>query len=91
MTSFSPLNFYTFLAARGEFLRPDVRALLEGTPIGPFSMITIRYGRTVLSIPHPQSAVVRKRLDALLFPEGLPRPNGTKELDGPESDRKRPL
>ena len=28
ITSFSPLNFYTFAAARGEFLRPDVRALL---------------------------------------------------------------
>jgi hypothetical protein len=28
MTSFSPLNVYTFAAARGEFLRPDVRALL---------------------------------------------------------------
>jgi hypothetical protein len=33
MTSFSPLNFYTFAAARGEFLRPDVRALLAGAPL----------------------------------------------------------
>jgi hypothetical protein len=36
MTSFSPLNFYTFAAARGEFLRPDVRALLGGASVGPF-------------------------------------------------------
>jgi hypothetical protein len=28
MTSFLPLNFYTFAAARGEFLRPEVRAPL---------------------------------------------------------------
>jgi hypothetical protein len=33
MTSFSPLNFYTFAAARGEFLRPNVRALLAGAPL----------------------------------------------------------
>src|SRR6202167_2401333 len=88
MTSFSPLNFYAFLAARGEFLRPDVRALLDGAPVGPFSMITIRFGRTVLSMPHPQSAGVRKRLDALLFSEGLPRQNDTQELDGLQSDQK---
>jgi hypothetical protein len=30
MSSFAPLNLYTFAAARGEFLRPDVRALLQG-------------------------------------------------------------
>jgi hypothetical protein len=27
--SFSPLNFCTFAAARGQFLRPDVQALLD--------------------------------------------------------------
>jgi len=37
MTSFLPLNFYTFAAARGEFLRPEVRALLGGASVGPFS------------------------------------------------------
>ena len=67
MTSFSPLNFYTFAAARGEFLRPDVRALLAGAPVGPFSRVTIRHGRMLESVPDPKSAVIRKRLDALLF------------------------
>src|SRR5882757_5637671 len=35
------------------------------------------------SAPDPKSAGIRKRLDALLFPEGLPRPNETKQLDAP--------
>jgi hypothetical protein len=93
MTSFSPLNFYTFAAARGEFLRPDVRALLAGAPVGPFSGVTIRHGRMLESVPDPKSAVTRERLDALLFPEGLARPDETKQLDAPgmQSDRKRSL
>jgi hypothetical protein len=35
--SFSPLNLYTFAAARGQFLRPDVQALLKNASVGPFS------------------------------------------------------
>jgi hypothetical protein len=35
--SFSPLNLYTFAAARGQFLRPDVRALLKNAPVGFYS------------------------------------------------------
>jgi hypothetical protein len=72
MTSFSPLNFYTFAAARGEFLRPDVRALLAGASVGPFSRVTIWHDGMLQSVPDPKSAGIRKRLDALLFPEGLP-------------------
>ena len=30
--SFAPLNFYTFAAARGQFLRSDVQALLRKAP-----------------------------------------------------------
>ena len=93
LTSFSPLNFYTFAAARGEFLRPDVRALLAGAPVGPFSRVTIQQGQMLQSVPDPKSAVIRERLDALLFPQGLPRPDETKQLDAPgmQSDRKRSL
>jgi hypothetical protein len=93
LTSFSPLNFYTFAAARGEFLRPDVRALLAGAPVGPFSRVTILQGQMLQSVPDPKSAVIRERLDALLFRQGQPRPNETKQLDAPgmQSDRKRSL
>ena len=35
--SFSPLNLYTFAAARGQFLRPDVQALLRNAPVGLYS------------------------------------------------------
>lgn len=90
MTSFSPLNFYTFVAARGEFLRPDVRALLADTLVGPFSRVTICHDGLLQSVPDPESAVIRKRLDALLFPQGLTCPNETKQVDAPvmQSDRK---
>jgi hypothetical protein len=93
MTSFSPLNLYTFAAVRGEFLRPDVRALLAGASVGPFSRVTIWHDGMLQSVPDPKSAGIRKRLDALLFPEGLPRLNETKQLDAPgmQSDRKRSL
>jgi hypothetical protein len=75
MTSFSPLNVYTSAAARGEFLRPDVRALLADASVGPFCWVTTRDGQTLQAVPDPRSVVIRERLDALLFPEGLPRPN----------------
>ena len=65
MTSFSPLNFYTFAAARGEFLRPDVRALPAGASVGPFSRVTIWHDGMLQSVPDPKSAAIRKRLDAL--------------------------
>src|SRR5258708_14933843 len=78
MTSFSPLNFYTFAAARGEFLRPDVRALLAGASVGPFFRVTIWHDGMLQPVPDPKSAVIRKRFDPLLFPEGLPRPNQKK-------------
>ena len=93
MTSFSPLNFYTFAAARGEFLRPDVRALLAGASVGPFPRVTIWHDGMLQSVPDPKSAGIRKRLDALLFPEGLARPDETKQLEAPgmQSGRKRSL
>jgi hypothetical protein len=73
MTSFSPLNVYTSAAARGEF-----RALLADASVGPFCWVTIRDGQTLQAVPGPRSVVIRERLDALLFPEGLPRPNDVK-------------
>jgi hypothetical protein len=70
MASFSPVNFYAFAAARGQFLRPDVRALLEGACPGPFSHFADPHDRTL----QEEAEALRKRLDALLFPDGLPRP-----------------
>jgi hypothetical protein len=35
--SFPPLNLYTFAAARGQFLRPGVQALLKSASIGLYS------------------------------------------------------
>jgi hypothetical protein len=37
--SFATLNFYTFAAARGQFLRSDVQALLREAPVSLFSDI----------------------------------------------------
>jgi hypothetical protein len=75
--SFAPLNYYTFAAARGEFLRPDVRALLDSTPVGPFAGAAVRRGEIVRWEPDPRAEAVRKRLDALLFPNGLQSPTDT--------------
>jgi hypothetical protein len=72
MTSFSLLNVYTSAAARGEFLRPDVRALLADASVGPFWWFTIRDGQTLQAVPDPRSEVIRERLDALLLPEAYP-------------------
>ena len=91
MTSFSPLNFYTFAAARGEFLRPDVRALLAGASVGPFFRVTIWHDGMLQSVPDPKSAAIRKRLDALLFPEGLPPEREIARCPRMQSDRKRSL
>ena len=61
---FSPLNFYTFAAARGQLLRPDVQALLKNASVGLYSDF---------ANSHPvlcrEAEVLRKRLDALLFGE----------------------
>jgi hypothetical protein len=59
MTSFSPLNVYTSATARGEFLRPDVRALLADASVGPFCWVTIRDGQTLQAVPDPRSVVIR--------------------------------
>src|SRR5260370_31341784 len=72
MTSFSPLTFYTFAAARGEFLRPDVRALLAGASVGPFSRVTILHDRMLQSVPDPKFAGIPERFDAVFFPVSLP-------------------
>jgi len=62
MTSFAPSNLYTFAAARGQFLRPDVRALLQG-PVGPFS----NFANPRDPALRAEAERVRKRLNALLF------------------------
>jgi hypothetical protein len=63
MTSFVPSNLYTFAAARGQFLRPDVRALLQG-PVGPFS----NFANPRDPALRAEAERVRERLNALLFP-----------------------
>jgi hypothetical protein len=91
MTSFSPLNFYTFAAARGEFLRPEVRELLKGASVGPFSYVTIWRDGILRSEPDPRSEVIRKRLDALLFPESLPTQTSRLDALKMRAGRKGPL
>jgi hypothetical protein len=65
--SFSPLNLYTFAAARGQFLRPDVQALLKNASVGPFSDFVNPHDL----ILRREAEALRRRLDALLFGEPL--------------------
>jgi hypothetical protein len=61
--SFSPLNFYTFVAARGQFLRPDVQALLKEAPVGLFADLLAPHDPEICR----EAKTLRARLDALLF------------------------
>jgi hypothetical protein len=64
--SFSPLNLYTFAAARGQFLRPpDVQILLKGASVGLYSDFANPHDPVL----HREATALRKRLDALLFGE----------------------
>jgi hypothetical protein len=71
--SFSPLNIYTFAAARGQFLRPDVQALLKNASVGLYSVFVNSHDPLL----RREAEALRKRLDALLFgePRGPLRPN----------------
>jgi hypothetical protein len=51
MTSF--LNFHAFAAARGEGLRPELRALFERCAAAPRSELTVRNDGMVQSGPDP--------------------------------------
>lgn len=61
--SFSPLNFYTFAATRGQFLMPDVQALLENASVGLYS----DFANSHDPVLRREAEALRKRLDALLF------------------------
>src|ERR1700747_577692 len=78
--SLSPLNIYTFAAARGQFLRPDVQALLKNASVGLYS----DFANSHDLILRREAEAVRERLDALLFGErGGPASNlaaGTKRV-----------
>jgi hypothetical protein len=63
--SFSPLNFYTFAAARGQFLRPDVQALLKNASVGLYSDFVNSHDPAL----RQEADALRNRLDALLFGE----------------------
>lgn len=63
--SFSPLNFYTFAATRGQFLRPDVQALLKNASVGLYS----DFANSHDPVLRREAEALRKRLDALLFRE----------------------
>jgi hypothetical protein len=63
--SFPPLNLYTFAAARGQFLRPDVQALLRNAPVGLYSDFANPHDPAL----HREAENLRKQLDALLFGE----------------------
>jgi hypothetical protein len=63
--SFPPLNLYTLAAARGQFLRPNVKALLRNAPIGPYSDFANPHDPAL----RRGAENLRKQLDALLFGE----------------------
>jgi hypothetical protein len=62
---FSPLNLYTFAAAWGQFLRPDVQALLQKVSVGLYSSFAISHDPVL----GREAEALRKRLDPLLFGE----------------------
>jgi hypothetical protein len=70
----APLNFYTFAAARGQFLRSDVQALLREAPVSLFSDILVPHEPVV----RREAEALRNRLDLLLFAE--PRPHADAAL-----------
>jgi hypothetical protein len=79
MSMFAPLNFYALAAVQGQFLRPDVQAPLKDAPVGRFSnFVNPRDQHLKRAAEAP-----RKKLDALLFPEGLPRPSERPEAETP--------
>lgn len=70
MTSF--LDFHAFAAARGEGLRPELRALFERVSEAPRSELTVRNDGMVQSGPNPASAdVAKEQGNVLLFPQVL--------------------
>ena len=75
--SFAPLNFYTFAAARGQFLRSDVQALLREAPVSLFSDILAPHDPVV----RREAEALRNRLDLLLFAE--PRPRAERHFRSP--------
>jgi hypothetical protein len=74
--SFSPLNYYTFAAARGQFLRSDVQALLKEAPVDLFADLLAQHEPDV----RREAEGLRKRLDALLFAEPRPGPDAAPPL-----------
>ena len=79
MGPFAPLNFYAFAAARGEFLHPDVQALLKAARVEPFSNFVNPHDKGLQC----KAEAVRKQLHALLFPIGVQRPSGTLASEVP--------
>jgi hypothetical protein len=79
--SFSPLNVYAFSAARGQFLRPDVQALLKNASVGLYS----DFANSHDPILGREAEALRKRLDVLLFCE----PSRSSEADCGPDDRQR--
>jgi hypothetical protein len=72
--SFSPLNCYPFAAAHGQFLRPDVQALLKEAPVSLFADHLAPHDPDVCR----EAEALRTRLDSLLFAE--PRPQADDAL-----------
>ena len=76
----------------GAFVITDtMERVPEGASVGPFSRVTIWHDGMLQSVPDPKSAAIRKRLDALLFPEGLPPEREIARCPRMQSDRKRSL
>jgi hypothetical protein len=74
MTSF--LTFNAFAEARGEGLRPELRALFDRVSIAPRSELTINSDGMLQSGPDARSTkVAKERAKAALFPQASARRN----------------
>lgn len=72
MTSF--LNFHALAAARGEGLRPELRALFERVATAPRSALSVRNDGMIQSGPDPISAeVTNERGNVSPFPQASAR------------------
>jgi hypothetical protein len=71
----SLVNFHALAAARGDGLRPELRALLErAAAVPPRSVLTVRSDGMVQSGPDPMSAEIKKEPgNVLLFPRASAR------------------
>jgi hypothetical protein len=73
----SLLNFHALAAARGDGLRPELRALLERVAAAPCTEFTVRNDGMIQSGPDPKSVgVIKERGNLSHFPQASVRQRG---------------